>query len=88
MNLLYSFIESDRKGNFEVFKGNFLQRKQAQAPGVEPIGGIKSFYIEKTNKFHAFFLFIGGVHNFIGDFQILLAKKFNYWRFRPTYWRK
>jgi len=32
-------------------------------------------------------LFIGDFHNFIGDFQILLAKKNIYWRYLPTYWR-
>jgi hypothetical protein len=33
-------------------------------------------------------IFIGEVHNFIGDNLILLAKKKFYWRNQPTYWRK
>jgi len=33
-------------------------------------------------------IFIGEVHNFIGDNFILLAKKLFYWRFFTVYWRK
>ncbi len=71
--------------------GDFPQRKPAQAPKVGPVGGKKQFFIEKPRSFVAFFImefFIDGFHNFIGDFQILLAKKLIYWRFHPTYWRK
>jgi hypothetical protein len=46
------------------------------------------FSIQLPSLFSCWNHFIGEVHNFIGDFQILLAKKLIYGRFRPAYWRK
>jgi hypothetical protein len=58
---------------------------------TEEIGSI-SWILSRLGKFHACFimlnLFIGGFHNFIGDFLVLLAKKQIYWRIHPTFWRK
>ncbi|NKE04080.1 hypothetical protein GWK17_01090 [Bacillus selenatarsenatis] len=47
--------------------------------------------MKKTTSFKLIFIidfFIGGFHNFIGDFRVLLAKKSIYWRFPPAFWRK
>lgn len=58
---------------------------------TEEIGSIPRI-VSRLDKFHAFLLllnlFIGGFHNFIGDFFVLLAKKQIYWRIHPTFWRK
>jgi hypothetical protein len=74
-------MKDERKG---IFEGVFY--KSTEEIGSNP------WIVSRFGKFHACLivlnLFIGGFHNFIGDFLVLLAKKQIYWRIHPTSWRK
>ena len=69
---------------------DFPQRKPAQASEVEPIGGKKHFFIEKTRSFRSFFIIeffywrfsqlYWRKKFFIGIPSYLLAKIEFYWR--------